>query len=95
MDNSANDESIMKDIIARGANVIATYVYEECNRFLNINMIGEGGVAADDFANNEEDIATDSENNDDLEDSKAEGSSDVYISCIKFISINSITSFLT
>jgi hypothetical protein len=98
MDNSDNDDRIMEDIIAHGANVVATYTDEECNqaeRFLNINMIGEGGVAADDFANNEEDIAADSENNDDLEDSKAEGSSDVYISCIKFISINSITSFLT
>jgi hypothetical protein len=95
MDNSANDESIMKDIIARGANVVATYVYEECNRFLNINMIGEGGVAADDFANNEEDITANSENNGDHEDANAEGSNEVYISCIKFISINSITPFLT
>jgi hypothetical protein len=56
--------------------------------------IGEGGVTADDFANNEEDIAADSENNDDLEDANAEGSNKVYISCIKFISINSITPFL-
>jgi hypothetical protein len=57
-------------------------------------MIGEGGVTADDFANNEEDIAADSENNDNLEDANAEGSNEVYISCIKFISINSITPFL-
>jgi hypothetical protein len=66
MDNSDNDERIMEDIIAHGANVVTTYKDEECShadRFLNINMIGEGGVAADDFANNEEDIAADSENN--------------------------------
>jgi hypothetical protein len=59
-----------------------------------LNMIGEGGVATDDFAN-KEDIATDSENNEDLDDANAEGSNEVYISCIKFISINSITPFLT
>jgi hypothetical protein len=56
----------MEDIIAYGANVVTTYKDEECShadRFLNINVIGEGGVAADDFANNEEDIAADSENN--------------------------------
>jgi hypothetical protein len=57
-------------------------------------MIGEGGVSADDFANNEEDIVADSEKNEDLEDANAEGSIKVYISCIKFISINSITPFL-
>jgi hypothetical protein len=98
MDNSDNDERIMEDIIANGANTVATYMYEECSqadRFLNINMIGKGGVAADDIANNEEDIATYSENNEDLEDANAEGSNEVYISCIKFISINSIIPFLT
>jgi hypothetical protein len=58
-------------------------------------MIGEGGVAADDFANNEEDMAADSENNEDLEDANAEGSNKVYTSCIRFISINLITPFLT
>jgi hypothetical protein len=57
-------------------------------------MIGQGGVATDDLANNEEDIAADSGNNDDLEDANAEGSNVVYISCIKFITINSITPFL-
>jgi hypothetical protein len=31
-------------------------------------MIGQGGVATDDFANNEEDIAVDWENNDDHEE---------------------------
>jgi hypothetical protein len=91
MDNSDNDEWIMEDIIARGANAFATYTDED----IILNMIGEGGVAADDFANNEEDIAADSESNEDLEDANAEGSNEVYISCIKFISINSITSFLT
>jgi hypothetical protein len=63
-------------------------------RKIILNMIGQGGVATDDFAKNEEDIAADWENNDDLEDSDAEGSNKVYISCIKFISINSITLFL-
>jgi hypothetical protein len=57
-------------------------------------MIGEGGVAAYDFANNEEDVAAESENNEDLEHANAEGSNEVYISCIKFISINSMTQFL-
>jgi hypothetical protein len=57
-------------------------------------VIGQGGVAADDFANNEEDITVDSENNDDLEDANAEGSNEIYISHIKFISINLITPFL-
>jgi hypothetical protein len=38
--------------------------------------------------------ATYSENNDDLEDANAEGSNEVYISCIKFISINLTTPFL-
>jgi hypothetical protein len=81
----------MEDIIARGANAFATYTDED----IILNMIGEGGVAADDFANNDEDIAVDSENNEDLEDANAEGSNEVYTSCIKFISINSITPFLT
>jgi hypothetical protein len=91
MDNSGNDERIMEDIIARGANAFATYTDED----IIVNMFGEGGVAVDDFANNEEDIATDSKNNEDLEDANSEGSNEVYISCIKFISINSITPFLT
>jgi hypothetical protein len=82
MDNNGNDERIMEEIIARDANAFASYTDEE------------GGVTADDFANNKEDIAADSENNDDLEDFNAEGSNEVYISCIKFISINSITPFL-
>jgi hypothetical protein len=38
--------------------------------------------------------AADSENNDDLEDANAEGSNEVYISCIKFITINLITPFI-
>jgi hypothetical protein len=87
MDNNDNNERIMEEIIASGTNA---YTDEEIIQ----NMIGEGGVATDDIANNEEDIATDSENNDDLEDANAEGSNGVYISCIKFISINSITPFL-
>jgi hypothetical protein len=90
MDNNDNDERIMEEIIAGGANAFASYTDEE----IILNMIGQGGVAADDFANNEEDIAADLENNDDLEDANAEGSNEVYISCIKFISINSITPFL-
>jgi hypothetical protein len=96
--DSNNDERIMEDIIARSANTVATYTDEECSqadRFLNINMIGEGGVVADDSANNEEDIAADSENNEHLEDAIAEGSNEVYISCIKFISVNLITPCLT
>jgi hypothetical protein len=60
----------MEEIIARGANAFATYMDED----IILNMISEGGVAADDFANNEEDIAADSENNEDLEDANAEGS---------------------
>jgi hypothetical protein len=98
MDNGDNDESIMEDIIARSANTVATYTDEECSQadmFLNVNMIGEGGIAADDFADNEEDIAADLEHNEDLEDANAKGSNEVYISCIEFISINSITPFLT
>jgi hypothetical protein len=90
MDNNDNDERIMEEIIAHGANVFASNTDED----IILNMIGEGGVAANDFANNEEDIATDLENNEDLEDANAEGSNEVYISCIKFISINSITPFL-
>jgi hypothetical protein len=35
------------------------------------------------------------ENNEDLEDADAEGSNKVHISFIKFISINSLTPFLT
>jgi hypothetical protein len=91
MDNGGNNERIMEEVIARGANAFATYTDED----IILNMIGEGGVTADDFANNEEDIAADSENNEDLEDANAEGSNEVYISCIKFISINSITPFHT
>jgi hypothetical protein len=90
MDNNDNDERIMEEIIAGDANAFASYTDEE----IILNMIGQGGVVADDFANNEEDIAADSENNDDLEDANAEGSNEVYISCIKFITINSITPFL-
>jgi hypothetical protein len=90
MDNNDNDESIMEEIIAGGANDFASYTDKE----IILNMIGERGVAAGDFANNKEDIVVGSENNDDLEDAKAEGSNEVYISCIKFISINSITPFL-
>jgi hypothetical protein len=93
MDNGDNDESIMEDIIARSANTVATYTDEECSQadmFLNVNMIGQGGIAADDFADNEEDIAADLEHNEDLEDANAKGSNEVYISCIEFISINSI-----
>jgi hypothetical protein len=90
MDNNDNDERIMEEIIAGGANAFASYTDEE----IILNMIGQGGVTANDFANNEEDIVVDSENNDDLEDANAEGSNEVYISCIKFISINSIVPFL-
>jgi hypothetical protein len=90
MDNNDNDERIMEEIIASGANAFASYKDEE----IILNMIGQGGVAADDFANNEEDIAANTENNDDLEDANVEGSNEVYISCIKFISINPITPFL-
>jgi hypothetical protein len=91
MDNNGNDERIMEEMIARGANAFATCTDED----IILNMIGEGGVAADDFANNEEDMAADSENNEDLEDANAEGSNKVYTSCIRFISINLITPFLT
>jgi hypothetical protein len=91
MDNNGNDERIMEEIIARGANAFATYTDEAIIQI----MIGEGGVTADDFADKEEDIAADSENNEDLEDANVEGSNEVYISCIKFISINLITPFLT
>jgi hypothetical protein len=90
MDKNDNDERIMAEIIAGDANAFAAYTDEE----IILNMIGQGGVAADDVANNEEDIAADSENNDDLEDANAEGSNEVYISCIKCISINLITPFL-
>jgi hypothetical protein len=89
MDNNDNDERIMEEIIAGGANAFASYTDEETI----LNMIGQGGVAADDFANNEEDIAADFAN-DDLADGNSEGSDEVYISCIKFITINSITPFL-
>jgi hypothetical protein len=54
----------MKEIIARSANAFATHTNEDIIK----NMISEGCVVADDFANNEEDIAADSENNEDLED---------------------------
>jgi hypothetical protein len=90
MDNNDNDERIMEEIIAGGANAFASYTDEE----IILNMIGQGGVTADDFANNKEDIAADSENNDDLKDANAEGSNEVYISYIEFISINLITPFL-
>jgi hypothetical protein len=61
----------MDDIISHGAYTVATYtdeVFSQADRFLNVNMIGEGGVAADDFGNNEDNIAANSENNKDLED---------------------------
>jgi hypothetical protein len=74
MDNNDNDERIMEEIIAGGANAFASYTDEE----IILNMIAQGGVATDDFENNEEDIAVDSENNDDLEDASAEGSNEVY-----------------
>jgi hypothetical protein len=90
MDNNDNDERIMEEIIAGGANAYASYMDQK----IILNMIGEGDVTTDDFANNEEDIAANSKNNDDLEDADAEGSNEVYISCIKFIIINSITPFL-
>jgi hypothetical protein len=79
----------MEEIIAGGANAFASYTDEE----IILNVIGQWGVAADDFANNEEDIGTDFAN-DDLEDANAEGSNKVYISCIKFITINSTIPFL-
>jgi hypothetical protein len=91
MDNGGNNERIIEEVIARGANAFATYTDED----IILNMIGEGGVTADDFANNEEDIGADLENNEDLEDANAEGSNEVYISCIKFISVNLITPFHT
>jgi hypothetical protein len=90
MDNNDNDGKIMEEIMARNENAFASYMDED----IILNMIDEGGVVTDDFANNEEDIAADSENSEDLEDANAEGSNEVYISCIKFISINSITPFL-
>jgi hypothetical protein len=40
-------------------------------------MIGEGGVATNDFTNNEDNIDANSENNEDLEDYNAEGSNEV------------------
>jgi hypothetical protein len=77
----------MEEIIAGSANAFASYPDEE----IILNMIGEWGVVTDDLVNNKEDIVADSENNDDLDDANAEGSNEVYISCIKFISINSVT----
>jgi hypothetical protein len=56
MDNNDNDERIMEEIIAGGANAFASYTDEG---FI-LNMIGQGGVTADDFANNKEDIVADS-----------------------------------
>jgi hypothetical protein len=73
MDNNDNDERIMEEIIAGGANAFASYMDEE----IILNMIGQRGVTTDDFANNKEDIAADSENNDDLEDANAEDSNEV------------------
>jgi hypothetical protein len=75
MDSNDNDERIMEDIIAGDANAFASYTNEETILY----MIGQGGIRADDFANNEEDIAADSENNDDHEDANAEDSNEVYI----------------
>jgi hypothetical protein len=48
MDNNDNDERIMEEIIVGGANDFASYTDEA---FI-LNMIGEGGDAADDSANN-------------------------------------------
>jgi hypothetical protein len=62
MDNNDNDERITEEIIAGGANAFASYMDEE----IILNMTGQGGITADDFANNEEDISANSENNDDL-----------------------------
>jgi hypothetical protein len=45
MDNNDNDERIMEEIIAGGANAFASYTDE----VIILNMIGQGGVAADDF----------------------------------------------
>jgi hypothetical protein len=86
MDNNYNDERIMEEIIASGAIAFASYMDEE----IILNMIGQGGVTIIDLANKEEDIAADSENNDDIGDANVEGSNEVYISCIKSITINSI-----
>jgi hypothetical protein len=66
-----NGERIMEDIIARGKNTVPAYIDEECsqaNGFLNIHMTEGGDVATEDLENNEDDIAVDSENNEDLED---------------------------
>jgi hypothetical protein len=49
MYNNDNDERIMEDIIAGSANAFASYTNEE----IILNMMGQGGIAADDFANNE------------------------------------------
>jgi hypothetical protein len=71
MDDNNDDERIIEDIIARGTNTVATNTDEECSQadgFLNIIRIGEGGIAAEDMENNEDDIAAHSENNEDLED---------------------------
>jgi hypothetical protein len=49
--NSDNDERVMEDIIVRSANIVSTYMDDECSqahRFLNINMIGGRGITADD-----------------------------------------------
>jgi hypothetical protein len=51
-------------------------------------------IIVGDASGNEEDIAAESENNDNLEDANAESSNKLYISFIKFISINLITHFL-
>jgi hypothetical protein len=48
MDNNDNDERIMEEIIAGSANAFTSYTDKE----ISLNMIGQGGVAADDFAHN-------------------------------------------
>jgi hypothetical protein len=49
MDNNGNDERIMEEIIACGANAFASYTDED----IILTLIGEGGVTVDDFASNE------------------------------------------
>jgi hypothetical protein len=98
MDNSDNDERIMEDIIARGGNTVQPTRTRSVARQIGSSTetwsVMETSLLRTLKITRMTYIAADSKNNEDLEDANAEGSNKVYISCIKFISNNSITHFL-
>jgi hypothetical protein len=91
-----NHDNFMADIVATGTKTIATFTDEECsqaNLYLNKPPNEEDAALVEDTTANIED--NNGNNEESLVNESIECSHEVYISCINFIVLISLTSILT